>query len=89
MKQSSTAVRTRRELGNPATYEDGASCIPFATPRFFRGVEQIQELACVLALIRQLAVEAFHTTTLGRRAGLNMNRLDLPLNGPCQVMARG
>ena len=62
----------------------------FRPPRadLLPGIEQVPEPACVQALIAQLAVEALHAAILRRLAGLDVHQIDLPVNGPGQVVPR-
>ena len=67
-----------------------AAGVIFGFPRGYLApcVEQVPEPTGVQALVAQLAVEAFHAAVLRWLAGLDVNDVDLPLNGPGQEMPR-
>ena len=52
------------------------------------GVEQVPEPAHVQALVAQLSIEAFHASILGWFSRLDVNEIDLPLDGPGEEVAR-
>jgi len=49
-------------------------------------IEQVPEPAHVQAFVAQLSVEAFHASNLCRLVWMNVNDVDLPLDGPRQEM---
>src|SRR5579863_6244559 len=51
-------------------------------------VEQVPEPACVQTFVAELAVKTFHAAVLRRLARLDVNDVDLPLNGPGKKVPR-